>query len=652
MQRELSSFDIMVLVTELQQLSGSYIEKCYQLSKDEMLIRMKHKQTNQKQNLYIKNEELLCITIENLPTPAKPTTFAMTLRKYLSNGILTNVTQHEFDRIITLTIEKKDGSYQLIIELFKNGNIILINPKGSIILPLKIQQWAHRSIKPKQPYEPPPSQLNPFTIDQQQFNEILQKSNKDLVRTLATTLNLSGTYAEEILKRAQLDKHQKAQELKPQDKKILFSTINTFLNIFRNQAYEPILILKDETPIDIIPFPFETYASFTNIKKESFVQGLSNFISKTTKQPVENPWQEKLDKINRQYKQQQRSIETFKKNIAENKTIGDLLYQHYQTIQDILQEAQHILHQKNKNDHIQSFLEHSLISAFCPEQNQLSITLPQTDNKSISINLNPRKTIEENAEKFYQESKKAQKKLEGAQKAVQNTKNKIQAMQEKSKKHQEQQPNKVEPKKHFWFEHYRWSISSEGNIIIAGKDAKTNERIVKKYLESDDRYVHADIHGAASCIVKHVDIHDNPLPISEQTLEEACIFAACYSRAWKQFAEAQVYWVLPEQVSKTPQSGEFVPKGAFIIRGKRNYLRCPLKLAIGKITLDHTQKIMAGAPTSVQKQSTQYAIIEPQGEQQKKIIDELATTFNVNNNEIMQVLPPGEAHITEVKKNE
>ena len=42
MQRQLTSFDINVIVTELQQIVGYHIEKIYQLSRGEILIRIKN----------------------------------------------------------------------------------------------------------------------------------------------------------------------------------------------------------------------------------------------------------------------------------------------------------------------------------------------------------------------------------------------------------------------------------------------------------------------------------------------------------------------------------------------------------------------------------------------------------------------------------
>ena len=109
MNRVLSSFDIYVIVSELQELLGSYIDKIYQPTRDELLIRINTKKTNKKEIIYVKNGELFCTTQKKFTVPQKPSTFAMTCRKYLLNGKITAITQHEFDRIIKISINKKEG---------------------------------------------------------------------------------------------------------------------------------------------------------------------------------------------------------------------------------------------------------------------------------------------------------------------------------------------------------------------------------------------------------------------------------------------------------------------------------------------------------------------------------------------------------------
>lgn len=105
--------------------------------------------------------------------------------------------------------------------------------------------------------------------------------------------------------------------------------------------------------------------------------------------------------------------------------------------------------------------------------------------------------------------------------------------------------------------------------MIAGRDAQQNELVVKRYMKPGDVYVHADLHGAASVIVKNNDASQE---IPPRTLEEAATMAVCHSSAWEAKIVTRSWWVRPDQVSKTAPSGEYLSVGAFMIRGKKNYL--------------------------------------------------------------------------------
>ena len=138
-----------------------------------------------------------------------------------------------------------------------------------------------------------------------------------------------------------------------------------------------------------------------------------------------------------------------------------------------------------------------------------------------------------------------------------------------------------------WFESYHWFITSSGNLVVAGKDVNGNEKVVKKHMSEKDIYIHADLYGAPSTILK-VEKENTDL---EKDILEAAQFAVSNSRAWSNnLASGSAYWVTPLQVSKTPESGEFVRKGSWIVKGKRNYLfNLPLKLKISTVIFENTE---------------------------------------------------------------
>jgi len=640
MKRNLSSFDIYVTVSELQNLVDSHIDKIYQLSRSEILFKVKKKE---KQQIYVRNGELICTTEKKFETPLKPSTFCMTLRKYLLNGRITGVSQHEFDRIIKINIGKKEGIYTLVFEFFSEGNIVLIDPKGDIIVPLIRQSWAHRKVKGRAPYESPPSQINPFSLSKDKLFELIKTSDADIVRTLAVNVNLSGPIAEEICKRAGVDKKTNVKEINDEIISTIYNALQGFLDVFKDKKYNPVLVKKDDTIVDILPFRFESYTGVTFEEIPSLIKGLGFFIeTKKTEIKKDSRTDEMLGKLNRQLKQQHDAIQRFKEEIDLKKLEGDLIYLHYQEIESLLKEIKNVLDLKEKDEAIQKINTVDFVKKFNPLDNLLIVSLRDTKDKVFDVKLSFRMSVSENAEKAYDDNKKLRSKLHGAERSVKKTLEQIKdAKKQKQIEVKKQEKKNVESEKIFWFERYRWFISSDGNIVIGGKDAKTNELVVKKYLKEGDRYAHADIQGASSIIIKSKNVNDEKIPVSERTLEEACIFAASFSKAWKQFAEAQAYWVLPEQVSKTAESGEFVPKGAFIIRGKRNYARCKLELAIGEITVDGERKIMCGPVSSIKKHSERYIVLNPGDIKKNDMAKKLSKVFNVSVESVDRVLPPG-----------
>jgi predicted ribosome quality control (RQC) complex YloA/Tae2 family protein len=647
MQRGLSAFDLMVIVHELQDLLGSYIENIYQYSRDEILIKINNKKTDQKETIFIRNGEFLCITPQKFDVPEKPSVFAMTLRKYLLNGKITKITQHEFDRIIFLTIGRKEGDYTMVFELIPKGNVILLNPEGVILVPLFGQQWAHRTIKTHEKYVPPPTQTNPYQLSYESFSSLLTQSSKDLVRFFAMNLNFGGVYAEEFLIRAGIDKNTKPQDLPEEKRKKLYDDLQQFLHIFSEKKFEPTCILEEGKTIDVLPVSFISYQNTTTSKCDSFTRSLEASISqRKIKEKTESKHEQKRDSLQRQLLQQQESIQDFKKKIIEKQKEGELIYQHQQVCSKLLADATELLRQKDKTHDLERLKEHPQIIHVNLAEHTLTVRLVDNENKSYDVLLDVRKNVSDNAQQAYTTSKKIQEKLKGAEDAIEKTRYELKNI-ELHIEQEEAAPLKKEKRleKEFWFERFRWFITSEGNLVVGGKDAKSNDLVVKKHLSDGDRYIHADIHGAPSCIVKNKNITDMLLSISEKSLEEACIFGASFSKAWNQFAEAQAYWVLPEQVSKTPQSGEYVPKGGFIIRGKRNYYRCKLELAVGKIVLDGVEKIMCGPVSALQTHTDTYLVLVPGVMKKTVAAQKIAKLLSVGVSAIEQILPPGNIQI-------
>ncbi|XP_038612268.1 nuclear export mediator factor NEMF [Tachyglossus aculeatus] len=201
------------------------------------------------------------------------------------------------------------------------------------------------------------------------------------------------------------------------------------------------------------------------------------------------------------------------------------------------------------------------------KQKDKQLKKPQK-NKPLVVDVDLSLSAYANAKKYYDHkrhaARKTQKTVEAAEKAFKSAEKKTkQTLKEVQTVTTIQKARKV-----YWFEKFLWFISSENYLIIGGRDQQQNEMIVKRYLNSGDIYVHADLHGATSCVIK------NPTgeAIPPRTLTEAGTMALCYSAAWDARVITSAWWVHHHQVSKTAPTGEYLTTGSFMIRGKKNFL--------------------------------------------------------------------------------
>ncbi|KAL9623593.1 MAG: hypothetical protein Q9160_002049 [Pyrenula sp. 1 TL-2023] len=186
-----------------------------------------------------------------------------------------------------------------------------------------------------------------------------------------------------------------------------------------------------------------------------------------------------------------------------------------------------------------------------------------------------------NANNYYDQKKSAaqkeQKTIQSSARALKNAESKIAADLKKGLKQEKQvlQPTR----KQMWFEKFHFFISSDGYLVLGGKDAQQNEILYRRYLKKGDIYVHADLQGAASVIVKNM-LATPDAPIPPSTLSQAGALSVCTSSAWDSKAVMAAWWVEADQVSKTAPTGEYITTGGFMVRGKKNFLP-PSQLLLG-----------------------------------------------------------------------
>lgn len=263
----------------------------------------------------------------------------------------------------------------------------------------------------------------------------------------------------------------------------------------------------------------------------------------------------------------------------------------------------------------------------------------------MEIEINFKKSLQENASDYFEKSKKAKRKVEGIEKAALEVEKKIKNAKEKKEDSEKKEPTQKKTSLE-WYEKFHWFFSSDNFLIIGGRDAKNNELAVKKYMQPEDIYFHAEIHGAPHCIVK-----TNGKEVPGGILKEVAEFAATFSSAWKQgISSVDVYSVKPEQVSKKAPSGESLGAGAFMIYGQRDwYKKTPLSFALG-IMEKNNSKVLISGPVSAVKAHAEIFMELKQGSLKKGDAAKKAKEFfekklgkklPISIDEFLQMMPAG-----------
>ncbi|MDI6798586.1 MAG: ribosome rescue protein RqcH [Candidatus Aenigmarchaeota archaeon] len=520
----------------------------------------------------------------------KPTNFCMQLRKHLLNKTISNICQVEFDRIVEMEV----NGYRVILELFGKGNLILTDSSGLIIGILKQQVWKDRTLKPKAVYKYPPSNINPFRYDFIQFQKVLTQINKEIVKALASNFGLGGTYTEEFCEKLGIDKSKLASQLEQKEVDKLYR----FFEQLKTIELKPSIIL-DEKPIDAVPFEMVRYKDYKKIEFDSFGKAIEAYFESLEKK-LEEEKELKIRKkeegrIRRILEKQKLQLKTLERREEECRKIAKILYENYHAFNEILNSISALRQKKLSWQKIeQEIKKQRLVKEIRPKEAKVRVVI-----NSFTIDLDFRKTIEENASYYFEQAKKAKKKIEGIKQAMK----KFEALAKKEAK--------VEEKK--WYEKFRWFFSSDSFLIVAGKDAKTNENIVKKHAREQDLVLHADIHGAPFVVVRN----DKKQEIPMQTIVEAAEFAASHSKAWKlKLGSVDVSYMKPNQLVKRPG----LPLGTFEVKERNILKKVALMLSIG---VTKEMKIISGPLAAVKKQTPYTATIVPGDKSSEELAKEI-----------------------------
>lgn len=647
----LSSIDLLAIVKELNSvLINTRIENIYNLNDFAFIFRL-HKANGINFNLIFELGKRINITNFKYPLPSSPSYPVSRMRSLLLNAQIIEITQIDLERIICITLKTNENKVlKLYLELFEKGNIIITDEFEKIIFALYQRKMKDRCIKIGETYKLPPPRGKSI-YDDINYNDIISNENlKNLsvLRALSKYYNLPPEFIEEVLARCNINSNTLFSEINNETFQKFIKTARLLIEEIKSSVLKPNIIIKNGErisvqPIEFTSLPYEKvyFDSFNNAIDEYFSSFIIQKISEKQRKPID----EKIKELEGIIERQKKYLKELEEKQIKYKRIGEIILTNLDKIQALID---YVVNMRKKNidwEEIKKFSPIKILE-INPSKGTLKTII---DNQELEIDF--KISASENMNKFFSEYKEISRKINGLINAINETERKINEL----KKGLEEVSKVIIVKemKKEWYERFRWTFSSQGFLIIGGKDAKQNEILVKRYMDEKDIFVHADVPGGSVVIVK-----SNGKEIPEETKKEAVSFAIVYSKAWKAgLSSADGYWVMANQVSKKPPSGEFLKKGAFMIYGERNYIRnVPLELFLGVKIVDREFKIIVGSENFVKNNSIAFVKLVPgylKGEALVKKIKELLIKRASNeykeiinaipNNEILSKLPSGGA---------
>ncbi|SDG06976.1 Predicted component of the ribosome quality control (RQC) complex, YloA/Tae2 family, contains fibronectin-binding (FbpA) and DUF814 domains [Halorubrum xinjiangense] len=685
-KRELSSIDLAALVTELNRYEGAKVDKAYLYDDD--LLRLKLRDFDRgRVELMIEVGDIKrahAADPDNVAdAPGRPPNFAKMLRNRMSGADFAGVEQYEFDRILTFEFEREDQNTTLVAELFGQGNIAALDETGEVIGALSTVRLKSRTVAPGSQYEYPASRLNPLTVSRGGFDRHMRESDSDVVRTLATQLNLGGLYAEEVCTRAGVPKETPIDEATDDQLGALHDALSRIDERLRSGDVDPRVYEesvdcegaeggdggdadRDPRVVDVTPFPLAEHEDLPSVGFDSFNAAVDEYFHRLDSEGTDEgeapadasasrpDFEEEIAKQERIIEQQRGAIEGFEEQAQAERERAELLYANYDLVDEVLSTVREARANEVAWDEIAETLaagaERGIPAAEAVVdvdggEGTVTVELDEEgdDGGTTRVELDASEGVEVNADRLYQEAKRVEEKKEGAMAAIESTREELEAVKARKAEWEEKQAaddgagdgagsdGDDEDDEEYetdwlarssipirspddWFERFRWFRTSTGYLVIGGRNADQNEELVKKYMSKHDRFFHTQAHGGPVTLLKASGPSESsePVDFSEETLREAAQFAVSYSSDWKDGRGAgDAYMVEPDQVSKTPESGEYIEKGSFVIRGDRTYFEdVPCRIAVG-VQCEPVTRAIGGPPSAIVDRAAAHITFEP-----------------------------------------
>src|SRR5215217_5153769 len=605
---ELSSIELRYLVNEIRSRvitssSGYYVSSINAITKSSLFLRLHHPM--QEDIMLVLSTRGIWITRLKFKPMEENNSIENIAQKELERAKLELIEQVGSERIISLKFRHPDGKVRIVVgEFFGDGNIIICNENMQIIAILNPIQVRHRTLNVGLRYVYPPARgVDVFNITLDQMLSLRDGAkNLDVLRWIGRNISMPKKFVEEVINRAGIEVDKQAAQLSDHEVTKIYETVKNIVKevCAGGKNHEPIVIMQNGKPQEALPIiTREAAAAAAKMMKNSSIKKVASYMD-----AVDEVLSSEIMDIGRSSRtvELDNQITILEHDLEEQNKAKETVIQKAAAIRKMASELMALSYQRS--DEIADLLA----------ANSASL-ITEKGIKYIEV-ADERVEMQPNLAKVSSMLFARAKEMERGNASIEEARAKILAQIEKLRTETAAIHRKVIVKEQIsreWYERYRWFITTDGLLVIGGRDASSNSALIRKHLTEHDIVFHAEVHGSPFFIIKNAaaSFAATQEGTVDSSLYQVAQATISFSRAWKDgLSSADAYWVMPEQVKKGAPTGQFLPKGSFVIEGKRNYLKgVELRLAIGIMQLNNNRETLCGPEEAIKKCSIFYAVL-------------------------------------------
>ena len=538
-------------------LVGGKIDRVHQPENDELVLYIRNNKENFKLVLSssASNPRIYIANDYKKENPIKSPMFCMLFRKYIQGGIITEISQINFERIIKISVEsfdelKEKTTKDIYIEIMgRHSNIILVQNSKIIDSIKRIPPSVSRvrQLLPNMTYELPPAQdkINPIKgTSIKSFINILREFDGPIYKGIYSKfLGISPSVAKEICHRANLNPNDNGNDKTRDELSVLYRIFSDLFTNIKKDEYNPCIVI-DENVDKVIDFSCINLSYLDGnkfIKNDSISQIIEDYYK--TKDFKERVHQRTADlrksisiKLERLYHKQKKIEKELRDadNADEFKVKGELLTSYIYMIQKGMESVE----VANFYDANYSNIRIALNKNLTPSENAQKYFKKYNKLKTAKIELTSQIAIC-NEEIEY---------LENIMLGIENCENLEELddiKDELIKLGYAKAPFRYKAKKDIDpTTKPNQFTSSDGFKILVGKNNKQNDYLTLRIADPEDLWMHTkNIPGS------HVIIKCAGKEVPDNTLLEAATLAAYFSKA-RLSSQVPVDYTMKKHVKK------------------------------------------------------------------------------------------------------